>query len=198
MSLSKKLRKYTTFLILAIGLINIVPCEGGSLKNSIENQNDEDISDDKELPKNFDDIVGKDFFFTEKNGKNFSFKKLKDKIVLVGFSATWCPNCPVVLKSLDTLKKKIKKANIENIEILALNIGSDNIDEIKEHYKNYDINELSVYKSFSSSSINGIEGVPICFLFDKKGKTIKKYLGWHDFAHNNFIKFLNELSKKAD
>ncbi|MBQ7674744.1 MAG: peptide deformylase [Alphaproteobacteria bacterium] len=203
MFISKNLRNYTAFLITSVGLLIFDPCSGGTSapkkEGSQQNNMQEEIAkndEDNKNPKSFEDIAGADFVFIGENGIKFKFPQLKGHIIIVAFSTTWCPNCPIVLKSLDNLRSKLLEKNMIDIGVLALNIGNEDIEEVKEHYKKYDINMLKPYKSISKA--NGIEGVPACFVFDDEGKIVHKYFGWHDFASDDFLKLLKELSKKAD
>lgn len=204
MSLSIKAHNYTKFLLMSVVVMsffsNFLDCYAGTSAPSSSDLDKEKVSDtvnqlkNKEDTISFSDIVGNNFIFSNEKGYKFSFANLKGNVLVISFSTTWCPNCPIVLKSLDVLKKKLLQQEIYNVGVITLNIGDEDIKAVKDHYKKYDIVNLTAYESIAHA--NGIEGVPVCFVFDKEGKLISKYLGWHDFSSNDFIAFLKKLADK--
>lgn len=149
-----------------------------------------------DLPS-FETLFGKNFHFKKDDGKTFGFKELTDQVTVIAFSTTWCHNCPTVLKALETLQTKITQQKINNIKIIALNVGDDELFELKSHYKKYDIESLDVYESIESVDSSYIRGVPTCLVFAPSGNPVCGYVGWHDFASDEFIEFLKRLQNKA-
>lgn len=211
MFFSIKARNYTKFLLMSVVAMavfyNFSDCYAGTIAPSsstdVKNSDvkEEKVSetanqqeDKKDDVLSFSDIVGDDFIFSNEKGYKFSFANLKGHVLVIAFSTTWCPNCPIVLKSLDTLKKKLLQQEIYNVGVITLNIGDEDIKAVKDNYTNHNIENLTAYESVAHA--NNIEGVPVCFVFDKEGKLVSKYLGWHDFASNDFIAFLKKLADK--
>ena len=210
MFFSIKAHNYTKFLLMSVVTMAVssdfFDCYAGTGAPSSSNSDKEIASDfldsvsqnqqanKKEDVLSFSDIVGDNFIFSNEKGFKFSFSNLKGHVLVIAFSTTWCPNCPVVLKSLDVLKKKLLQQEIYNVGVITLNIGDEDIKAVKDHYAEYGIENLSAYESVAHA--NGIEGVPVCFVFDKEGKQAAKYLGWHDFASDDFIAFLKKLAAK--
>lgn len=187
MRLSINFAKYTKFsLMLVVSFFFICYSKAEASSPKVEKQ---DLI-------SFGEIVGNDFVFTDSNGEKFSFADLKGRVVIIAFSALWCPNCPVVLKSLDELKRKLLQRKIFNVEIYALNIGDEKAKTVAEHYKKYNISSLKAFDSITN--VNGVDGVPACFVFDTSGKPVSMYLGWNDFSSKNFINFLKKLAKKEN
>ena len=138
-----------------------------------------------------------DFNIFDENDIETTLQKLKGNVVVVIISATWCSNCPDVLKSVDALKKKIKDEKVENIKILALNVGDETLEEIKTHYISIGVEHLDVYKSVPASIMDKIYGVPACVIFDTSGNPLCGYLGGGiDFSSDVFIDYLKYQSKK--
>lgn len=204
MFFSIKAHNYTKFLLMSVvvslffdccyaGTKILSPSDSSGLKEATSNYLDS-VEQHNNDTFSFSDIVGNSFTFSNEKGYKFSFSNLKGVVVIIAFSTTWCPNCPTVLKSLDMLKKKLLQQGIYNIGIISLNVGGEDIKAIKNHYAKYNIENLTAYESVEH--VNGIEGVPACFVFDKQGKLVSKYLGWHDFASDDFIAFLKKLAAK--
>src|SRR6266853_4868759 len=58
-----------------------------------------------------------DFTLAELNGKSWTLKELRGKVVLVNFWATWCPPCRKEMPDLETLYKQFKD---QGLVILAI------------------------------------------------------------------------------
>src|SRR5580765_2739885 len=58
-----------------------------------------------------------DFTLTDLEGKSWSLRELRGKVVLVNFWATWCPPCRKEMPDLDALYKKFKS---QGLVILAI------------------------------------------------------------------------------
>ena len=73
------------------------------------------------------------------DGKVFELEKLRGKVVLVNFWATWCKPCVVEMPSM---QKSYNLINNKNFEILAISIDSNSKDitqfldnKIQDHLK---------------------------------------------------------------
>lgn len=139
-----------------------------------------------------------DYVVVDENGKEYSMADFKEKVVIMLFTTTWCPNCPASQQMLDSLIKKLKKDNVENVEVISLNIGNDSLRDLKEHYQEYGIKNLRLYKSVSPRNVKNIRSVPTCVIFDKKGKSRCAYVGGKfDYCAKEFIEFIMRLSKEG-
>ncbi|MCU0445614.1 MAG: TlpA family protein disulfide reductase [Microscillaceae bacterium] len=97
-------------------------------------------------------------------------KDLKNRVLLLDF---WDLNCGFCIKrfpEVEELKQKFK--NRSDVKIIAVNTGRrDSIQEIQKFLRNkhYSFN-FYLDKNSQLCQKLGIQGVPICYLIDKKGK----------------------------
>jgi thiol-disulfide isomerase/thioredoxin len=139
---------------------------------------------------------GKSFDHKFKNdqGQELSLDDLKGNVVIILLVTTWCPNCPAVVQSLDWLKDEFAKNGVKNVKIVALNIGSESIEYLKKHYITNDIHSLDLYHSLPAAVLNGLRGVPACFVFDKSGAPVWGYLGAVNYYSTEFFEFIKDLA----
>lgn len=107
--------------------------------------------------------------FTSFSGKKVDLKKLKGKVVLVDFWATWCGPC---VAEMPHVKEVYKKYHKRGFEVIAISLDDDPA-RLKEYLKKNAIpweqffdgkgwkNELAVK--------HGITGVPTAYLLDRNG-----------------------------
>ena len=126
--------------------------------------------------KKMRDSVGKpvELTGTTVDGKPFSTKDWKGKVVLVDFWATWCGPCIAELP-------KVKKAYIEHhakgLEILGVSCDSDPADLKAFLDKNKDMPWPQLFDAAENPKIEwhplarqwGINGIPTMFLIDRNG-----------------------------
>jgi peroxiredoxin len=108
------------------------------------------------------------FSLVSLDGKNYSLDKLRGKVVLLNFWATWCPPCRKEMPDMEALYQRFQK---KGLVVLAVS------DEDRETVTgflaktNYTFPVLldpgrEVNKAY------GIEGIPKSFIFDSKGTLV--------------------------
>jgi thiol-disulfide isomerase/thioredoxin len=109
-----------------------------------------------------------DFTLNDLEGKSWTLRDLRGKVVLVNFWATWCPPCRKEMPDLDKLYKRFKD---QGLVILA--IDDEEVAKIKpylaEHPVTYSIlldPGRKVNESFR------IDGIPKSFVYDREGKLV--------------------------
>jgi thiol-disulfide isomerase/thioredoxin len=137
-----------------------------------------------------------DYKIKNENGVEFSVGDFKGNVVIIMFFTTWCPSCPVVLKSMDCLVEKFKQEGINNVKIVPLNLGNDSVNRLKIYYKRNDVQLLDVYHSLPSNAMSEIKGVPCCLIFDKTGDPVCGYLGAEDYLSGEFVEYIKKIAQQ--
>lgn len=182
--------KYFAVAIVLISAANFNNAFGGVLKIFKKAEIEKPFTDEKGYVKGtipFDEMI------VSEAGKSFKISDLKDNVVVVLFSGTWCPNCPMAAKSIDSVAAKLKEKGVNNAKFVMIYIGDDSIEELKEHNADHEIKNLEVNQAMHVSTVRA---VPLCLVYDKKGEQVFAYLGARNFSDPRFVKFIEELSEE--
>jgi thiol-disulfide isomerase/thioredoxin len=110
-----------------------------------------------------------DIHFTAVDGREVDLKKLKGKVVLVDFWATWCGPC---VAELPHVKDAYEKLHGKGFEIVGISFDKD-----KEKLKNFTSTEKMPWPQYFDGKVwenkigqeYGINSIPAMWLVDKKG-----------------------------
>lgn len=124
-------------------------------------------------------------------GRQLEAAKLKGRVVIVEFWATWCPPCLSTLSHLGEIKQRRGDA----VEVIAIAVES----------KEPDVRELTAKLDGRINFVMGSEelaapfgtlgNVPRMFVFDRQGKTAGAFYGATPDLHEKLERLLNSLSK---
>jgi thiol-disulfide isomerase/thioredoxin len=131
------------------------------------------------------------FNVTDLAGRQVEAAKLKGRVVIVEFWATWCPPCLSTLSHLGEIKRRRGDA----VEVIAVAVES----------KEQDVRDLTAKLDGQINFVMGSEelaapfgtlgNVPRMFVFDREGKTAGVYYGATPDLHQKLDRLLNSLSK---
>ena len=140
-------------------------------------------------------VPAPDFTLEDIDGKKFSLKEYRGKVVLLNFWATWCPPCRREMPSMERLNQNFKD---KDFVVLALNQMEDS-DQVFTYTA-----ELQVAPTFAilfdkNSDVArayGVLGLPTTYLIDKKGNMRFRAIGGRDFDHAEVKKQILQLMKE--
>jgi thiol-disulfide isomerase/thioredoxin len=110
------------------------------------------------------------FEVTDLKGKTLSLEKLKGKVVLIDFWATWCGPCKVEMPNVIKLHNKF---NEKGFEIVGISLDRD-----RAALENYiKVNKMNWPQHFDGAGWNNgvaakykVRSIPATYLIDRKGK----------------------------
>lgn len=117
------------------------------------------------------------------DSKPFHPDSLKNKMAIVSFYASWCPEC---IRELKTLNSVIKD-KLGNVSVFAITDESlENMVRFRDK-KQYPFTFLKLQKSFRDIEVYSI---PTVYLLNKKGAVVYQHVGfinWEDESTRNHL-----------
>ena len=130
-------------------------------------------------------IVGLSQGMAHKRAPNFTLKaadgstvelaKLKGKVVVVNFWATWCPPCRAEIPDFVELSKAYKSKGVEFIGIALDEEGWSAVQPFIQ--KNKITYPIVLPDQRVAANFGGIEAIPTTFVIDKSGTIAEEHVG---------------------
>ena len=119
------------------------------------------------------------FRLTDLAGKPLELASYRGKVVILDFWATWCPPCRAEIPHFKSLIAAYKS---KGFEMIGIAVGEEE-GAVKSFAQANGIPySLAVGSGQVERAYGGIRGIPTTFLIDKKGRIVKKYVGFQDKA----------------
>ncbi len=116
-----------------------------------------------------------DFSLKSFDGQEVSLSRLKGKVVLLDFWATWCGPCKESIPHLIQLYKD----NRENgFEVVGMNIDKGDGETVRRFVMSMDIPYPVVITPEDVVRSYRVTGIPATFLIDRQGKIREKMVGF--------------------
>jgi len=107
-----------------------------------------------------------DFTLTDLQGKTWSMKELRGKVVLVNFWATWCPPCRKEMPDLDALYRQFAG---QGLVILA--VSDETQEKVRPFIEQRKIGyPILLDPDRKINTLFHIESLPESFVYDREGK----------------------------
>jgi peroxiredoxin len=122
----------------------------------------------------------------DRDTNRFDIQSLKGQKVIVSFYASWCPNCLVELKEINS----IKKSRLSDVTVLC--ITDESIEKMvafqeKNQYPFTFVTLVSDFRAF------GIHSIPTTYLLNTKGEVVYDNVGYIDWADESTCEHLKSL-----
>jgi peroxiredoxin len=109
-----------------------------------------------------------DFTLTDLNGKSWTLKDLKGKVVLLNFWATWCPPCRKEMPDLETLYRRFGPQGL-----VILGIDDEEAEKVKPFITQQGVTyTVLLDPGRKVNTLFGIEGIPKTFVYDRNGRIV--------------------------
>jgi peroxiredoxin len=107
-----------------------------------------------------------DFTLTDLQGKAWTLKALRGKVVLVNFWATWCPPCRKELPDLQALYTRFKARGL-----VVLGISDEDAAKVQPFVAQHDMTyPVLLDPGRKVNKLFEVQGIPRTFIYDRSGK----------------------------
>ena len=131
-----------------------------------------------------------DFTLTDITGKNWTLSKLKGKVVVVNFWATWCPPCRKEMPDLQALSQEFKDKGL-----VVLAVSDETMDKVKpfiaENKYTFPV-LLDPGRKVNTSYF--VSGIPKNFVYNREGKLVAQSIDMR--TRGQFLKMLAKAGLK--
>ena len=139
-------------------------------------------------------LAAKDFTVSTLKNKSLSLKKLRGKVVVLNFWATWCPPCVAELPSLERLERKMHG---RAFALIALNAGEEP-EKVKRFVRQHGLRlTIALDADGKITSEYGADRLPVTYVLDKQGRLIHRAIGERNWNSPSAVKFFQELAASA-
>jgi thiol-disulfide isomerase/thioredoxin len=129
------------------------------------------------------------------DGQTFDLARLRGKVVVVNFWATWCPPCRREFPSMERLRQQL--AN-KPLVVLAVNEG-ENIETIEQFTSTLDLQpQFPILLDLEGEAMAfwPVRGLPTTFIIDKRGRMAFRAIGGREFDHPEMVHIIENLLKE--
>lgn len=134
-----------------------------------------------------------DFTLKTLDGQDMTLSKLRGKVVLLDFWATWCAPCREAIPHLIHLQKTYQE---KGFEVIGMNMDGGDTEAVRRFVKSMDIPYPITLTSEDVSRNYGVAGLPTTILIDKGGKIRQKVLGFTSEISKQLTSTIVELTQE--
>jgi len=138
--------------------------------------------------------IAPDFKLRTLDGQEIVLFKLKGKVILLDFWATWCGPCRESIPHLIQLYNTYQK---NGLEVIGMNVDRGDIDTVRHFVKSLDIPYPITLTTQEVERGYRVTGLPTTILVDKEGRIREKIAGYTGgIAKQMTAKVVDLLSEK--
>ena len=135
------------------------------------------------------------FSLTSIDGNSLSSDRLKGKVYLLDFWATWCKPCTMLSTELSKIHDELASKGFQVIGVNARETG-DALKAVKAFMKDHRASYPVTAGSDKFADQLGVSALPSLFLIDQQGKIAETYVGYSSDMGARIRKRVQELLKK--
>ena len=132
-------------------------------------------------------VIGKaapELVVTALNGETFDLAKLKGKVVLVSYWATWCAPCTKDMPKLDAFYRRYHS---QNLEIIGISVDRErDLAKVRKVMAALSY-PVAVLKDVTDNGFGAPDGVPITWIVDADGKVRDMMIEVRDELLNGLV-----------
>jgi cytochrome c biogenesis protein CcmG, thiol:disulfide interchange protein DsbE len=118
------------------------------------------------------------------DGSTFDLAKLRGKVVMVNYWATWCAPCRKEMPKLDAFYKKYRS---QGLEIVGISIDFERDLEKARKIAHTVAYPMAVAKAIADDGFGIPKGVPITWIIDTDGKVRDRFIEVRDELLNDIV-----------
>jgi thiol-disulfide isomerase/thioredoxin len=131
-----------------------------------------------------------DFTVKTLDGEEITLSKLRGKVVLVDFWATWCGPCRESIPHLIHLRNTYQA---KGFEVIGLSLDKEDVETVRKFVKSLDVPYPIAMGSEEISKSFRVSALPTAFLVDREGKIQQKLLGFSTAVAKQMTSKIEEL-----
>ncbi len=130
------------------------------------------------------------FTLVDLQGRKWTLKNLRGKVVLVNFWATWCPPCRKETPDLESLFKQFKGQGF-----VVLGISDQARSKVQPFARQFGVTyPLLLDPGRKVNKLYSVEGIPVSFVYNRQGKLVAESMDMR--TRKQFLTMLAEAGLK--
>ncbi len=131
-----------------------------------------------------------DFTLKTLDGQEITLSKLRGKVVLLDFWATWCAPCRESIPHLIRLQKTYQD---KGFEVIGMNVDKGDVETVRRFIRSMEIPYTITVSTEDVTGGYGVTALPTALLIDKSGKIRQKFLGFNSEISRQMTATVTEL-----
>jgi len=119
-----------------------------------------------------------EFALQDLDGKTVHIADFSGKVVILDFWATWCPPCR---KEIPDFLAMQSKYGDKGLTIVGLSLDAGGAHDVRTFEQEHKINfnyPVLIANEETANAYGGVVGIPTTFVIDRKGKIVKRFVGY--------------------